>query len=69
MTALSDAGEAEYKAIQKRHGITTSSTVEEYKACLLEMWTVADEWQAQLTKATDGELPGELFPQEEVTNA
>jgi hypothetical protein len=70
MTALSDAGEAEYKAIQKRHGITTSSTVEEYKACLLEMWTVADEWQAQLTKATDGDVPGELFsePAKETTN-
>ena len=50
-------GESEYKAIQRKHGITTSSTIPEYKAALLEMWQKADEWQAAQTVATDEDLP------------
>lgn len=62
LVALSPAGgEAHYKVIQKRHNITTSSTIAEYKACLLEMWDVAEEWAAQAAQTTDADLPGELF--------
>lgn len=48
MLELSPAGgAAEYKRIQKAHGITLSSTIQEYKKCLLDMWDVCEEWSKQ----------------------
>jgi hypothetical protein len=69
MEELSPEGyEATYKRIQKEHGITLSSTVAEYKACLLEMWGVCEEWSKQQTMATDEDLPRDLFNQEETAS-
>jgi hypothetical protein len=41
-------GATAYREIQKRHGITTSSTIAEYKACLLDMWQQCETWQAEV---------------------
>lgn len=56
-------GESEYKAIQRKHGTTTSSTLAEYKAALLEMWRKCDEWQAEQTTATNADVPLEPEPE------
>lgn len=65
MTALSPAGEAEFKAIQKRHQLTTSSTVQEYRAALLEMWNICEEWQRQTTpKVDDSDVTKASEPQQ-----
>lgn len=52
------SGESEYKRIQREHEITTSSTLADYKRCLLAMWTQCDQWQAaQPSAVTDDDLP------------
>lgn len=48
-----NAGPGEYDRIVRAHDLTAGTQMEGYKAALLDMWNVADEWQRQATETTE----------------
>jgi hypothetical protein len=62
-----EGGKQQYLNIQHRHGLTMSSTIQEYKAALLEMWGVCEEWNLAAAAArgvTDSDVPKAEPPKE-----